>query len=194
MAPDHSSRSGPSRDGRTDRLEGTATTLILLALAGSTIGCGGSVALRSGEGAVRPSRDHVESTLEGWYGSLAGAPAERDAVTPLLRTPDLEFTKASGDGSREAAMQDWITELRSDLPQVAFALSNFHIDEGPDDSYRAHFELDRRGADREGYEHVMRREQSWRIRQSAEGTVYVLAIEEKPLLVFPGSGPQIVCY
>jgi hypothetical protein len=194
MAPVYSPRAGSLRDERAARHKGTATMLILLALAGGTLACGGSVGPRGREAAARPSQDHVESTLRNWYESLAEASTQRDAVTPLLRTHDLAFRPESGDERSEAAIESWIMELRSDLPQVAFALSKTHIDEGPDGSYRAHFELDRRGFDREGNEHVMRREQSWRFRQAAGGTLYVLAIEEKPLLVFPGSGPQIVCY
>jgi hypothetical protein len=41
---------------------------------------------------------------------------------------------------------------------------------------------------------VARREHSWIIRSGSDAQALILRIEERPLLFFPGTGPQIVCY
>jgi hypothetical protein len=41
---------------------------------------------------------------------------------------------------------------------------------------------------------VARREHTWIVRSAANATPVILRMEERPLLFFSGTGPQIVCY
>jgi hypothetical protein len=56
------------------------------------------------------------------------------------------------------------------------------------------FRLDRGAIDREGTRHVARYQQAWTLRDRPGDEPVVLAIDTHRLLVFPGTGPQIVCY
>ncbi|MBW1884306.1 MAG: hypothetical protein JRJ58_12300 [Deltaproteobacteria bacterium] len=48
--------------------------------------------------------------------------------------------------------------------------------------------------DDEGLPHIARREHVWLVRNVPGAAPVVLRIDERPLLAFPGTGPQIVCY
>jgi hypothetical protein len=62
------------------------------------------------------------------------------------------------------------------------------------DVHRARFEFDRRAIDTSGAPHIARREHTWLVRRTKNDPPVILQIDERPLLAFPGTGPQIVCY
>jgi len=169
-----------------------AGTLVLLVLTGRAVAGDAPRVDGDGDLPAPPIEAEVASPLSASYETPAKTNSV-DELVALLHTPELAFEPEKADESAEG-MKRWIRELRSGLPQVRFSVSKFHVDEAPAGALHAHFEVDREGLDDDGNRHVMRREQSWRIRQPAEGPLLVLAIEETPALVFPGSGPQIVCY
>ena len=94
----------------------------------------------------------------------------------------------------EDALLAWTSNLRATYPQIEYRLDPIRIRAEGQDRYRVRFEFDRHALDEAGLPHVARREHTWIVRSDANATPVILRMEERPLLFFPGTGPQIVCY
>jgi hypothetical protein len=159
-----------------------------------TLGCSASDVRRDREHAKERRELRIESALRSFYTALARARPGSSEVGAVLHAGDLRFVPDAGPLQDDRALLAWLGKLRSEQPFVHFEISKLHIDSASDASYRLHFELERRSVDDEGLPHVLRSEQSWRIRESADLSMEVLGIQEQAKLAFPGTGPQIVCY
>jgi hypothetical protein len=175
-----------------DSIRAAAALLVALVCFAPTKGC--STTHPEPVQVSSPNDRQVESAMQNWFGTLADADLSRGELGALLRTGDLRFDLVDGAHWNDETLRDWVTELRSEHPHVRYSIARFHVDGPRDGSYRAHFEVDREAVDEQGMHHLMRREQSWQLRPADGSRLRVLDIDDEPILAFPGSGPQIVCY
>jgi hypothetical protein len=94
----------------------------------------------------------------------------------------------------EALVHDRFAELDATDPEVEYVVGPIRVDSAGADLYEARFEFDRLATDETGIPHIARREQTWLVRDLPDGTAEILQVDEKKLLAYPGTGPQIVCY
>ena len=78
--------------------------------------------------------------------------------------------------------------------RVEVRLGPIRIDAAGEGLSAARFEFERLYSDEAGIPHIARREQTWLVRELADGAAEVLQVDEQKLLAYPGTGPQIVCY
>ncbi len=138
--------------------------------------------------------DRIESLIEGWFSILENAAVEATTLNGLLAEPPFELVLDGETLLDPASLLAWVSRLRASYPQIEYRLDSIRIEAQGSDLYRASFEFDRHALDAAGLSHVGRREQSWIIRSGSDAKALILRIEERPLLFFPGTGPQIVCY
>jgi hypothetical protein len=136
----------------------------------------------------------IASLIREWFFLLEGLRPEPDALDGFVVESPLVLSLTEGEDPGPDGLRAWVSDLRSPFPQVEFRLDALHTHALGDDLYRAHFELDRRAVDGEGAPHVARAELTWLIRDPPSGPPEVLRIEERRLLSFPGTGPQVVCF
>ena len=104
----------------------------------------------------------------------------------------------AGSGSPEqrieALVRDRFAQLDATDAEVEYQVGPIRIDPAGEGLYEARFEFDRLATDEAGIPHIARREQAWLVRDHSDGTLEKLRVDERKLLAFPGTGPQIVCY
>jgi hypothetical protein len=143
---------------------------------------------------VADPRIRIESMIRGWYALLEGQSLESGTLDGLLSESPVAFLLEAGATPGPEDFSAWVSELRSTHPQVEYRLSQMRASAVGDGTFRAHFSFDRYAVDEAGVPHVARREQTWLVRDRTDGTLEVLRIDDRRQLVFPGTGPQIVCY
>ncbi|HXV37246.1 MAG TPA: hypothetical protein VEC18_08855 [Myxococcota bacterium] len=134
----------------------------------------------------------VEALVRRWFDALSGPAGEPSALGALLAAGPLEI---SLDGNRladRAALIAWASALRDRYARIEFELDEIEVEPQRDRSRRVRVEFDRRALDREGYTHLVRREQTWRVELEPGGTPVVRGIDERQLLPFPGTGPGVL--
>jgi len=136
----------------------------------------------------------IEALIQHWFAVLEDPTAEPKALLDLLA--DASFAlELDGEAIRDRdALLAWASKFRAKHSQVKFSIDPIRVTAEGRDLYRARFEFDRHAVDPAGLPHVARREQSWLVRSRSDEEALALAIEERPLMFFPGTGPQIVCY
>lgn len=146
----------------------------------------------------QPADTRIEAALEGWFTALArsGAAPFSDAASPVhfARTVDLDFVLRPDSALTPASFDDWLASLRTIHPRVSYRIAAITIEPMEQRALRVRFVLERDAIDVDALRHVARSEQTWRIELKPSGPLEVSAVSEVPKLVFPGTGPQIVCY
>lgn len=132
--------------------------------------------------------------VRSWYTLIESQQVGSCTLDDLLDQSPFEFSSAEGSWPGPEGLSAWVSELRSDHPQVEYRLTNMSTTAVDQGTYRIRFGLDRRALDSDGVPHVARREQAWLIRFRSGALPLVLRIDDESQLVFPGTGPQIVCY
>jgi hypothetical protein len=144
-----------------------------------------------------PSADfkaQIETLIQSWFAVLEDPHAEAEALNGLLAEAPFELVLDGTALHDRSSLLAWVSNLRSTYPQIEFRVDPFRIYAEGRDRYRIRFEFDRRALDDAGLAHVARREHTWIVRGNGGETPVILSIEERPLLFFPGTGPQVVCY
>jgi hypothetical protein len=139
----------------------------------------------------------VTASLHGWFTALARTAPDADSSVRRVKVPGperLEFSLGDGSQLPSEGLNGWVEALRTPHPRVEYRLAGLTISEGDQDVYRVRFALQRLAVDESGLTHIALSDQTWRIRVAPRRTPVVTEIAVEPRLVFPGTGPQIVCY
>ena len=149
------------------------------------------VAFEAARGELEES---IITLIHSWFAVLEDPTAEVKTLNGLIAEAPFELVLDGGTLHDRSALLAWVSNLRATYPQIEYRLDPIRIQtEGPG-RYRVRFEFDRHALDEAGLPHVARREHTWIVQSSANATPVILKMEERPLLFFPGTGPQIVCY
>ena len=174
------------------------TIAILVALVPGLVNCAGIANVGADPTAIASARSGPErrigSMIHDWFALLEGRTLESRTLDDFPAESSFEFSLAEGSVRSLDELQAWLSNLRSTYPRIEYRIDPIRIDSVGGDLYRARFELDRRALDRGGTPHIARREQLWLVRDLPGGAPVMLRIDERPLVPFPGTGPQIVCY
>jgi hypothetical protein len=136
----------------------------------------------------------IETLIQRWFAVLEDPSVEAKTLNDLLAEAPFELI-LNGEALRDrGALLAWVSSLRATYPQIEYQLDSIRIQAEGRDRYRVRFEFDRHALDEAGLPHVARREHIWIVQSDANAILVILRMEERPLLFFPGSGPQIVCY
>jgi len=136
----------------------------------------------------------VEALVERWFAVLEDPSAELATVNDLLTEAPFDLLLGGELLRDRTELTAWVAKLRATYPRIAYELGPIQIQSEGIDLYRVHFEFDRNAVDSTDLPHVARREQTWIVRSDSVRPPVILSIEERPLLFFSGTGPQIVCY
>jgi hypothetical protein len=146
------------------------------------------------EAAPRDIEEHIKTLIHSWFAVLEDRTVEAKTLNGLLAETPFELI-LDGEVLRDrGALLAWASNLRTTYPQIEYRLDQIRIQAEGRDRYRVRFEFDRHALDEAGLPHVARREHTWIVRSNANATPVILRMEERPLLFFPGTGPQVVCY
>jgi hypothetical protein len=138
--------------------------------------------------------ERIEILIHNWFSVLEDPTVETETLTGLLAEAPFELN-LDGETLRDrGALLAWLSNLHATYPRIEYRLDTIRIRAEGRGRYRAHFEFDRHALDDAGFPHVARREHTWIVQSDANATPVILRMEERPLLFFPGTGPQIVCY
>jgi hypothetical protein len=167
---------------------------------------------------VTPSTDfeaRIETLIRSWFSAIEDLGADVTISDGLPSGAPFELRIDGGELRNRDALVAWMSNLRASrerdprmgardaasefeeftsYPQIEYRLGPIRILAEERDRYRVRFEFDRHAVDAAGLLHVARREHTWIVQRSASAAPVILSIEERPLLFFPGTGPQIVCY
>jgi hypothetical protein len=169
-------------------------SLLLATLAAGAPGCGVFEGAAEEPPAREGSEHHIASLIRAWFSSLEEQTREAVATDRFLLESPLHFgLDAAGDPGSDG-LRAWVSDLRSRYPRVEYRVGAIRIDDVGDGSHRARFEVDRRALDAQGASHVARGSHTWIVAEPPGAAPAVLRVEHEPLLSFPGTGPQIVCY
>ncbi len=144
--------------------------------------------------AARNPEARIEALVERWFTLLEDPSSEPKALNDLLPATPFELLLDGEMLHDRDGLLAWVARLRTSYPRIAYELGPIQIQSQGSDLYRVHFEFDRRASDTAGLPHVARREQTWIVRSDSSQLPVILSIEERPLLFYSGTGPQIVCY
>jgi hypothetical protein len=172
-----------------------ATLLVLSAeIGGSPKRAGANPDLAALENSSVHLEARIESLIQSWFAVLEDPTAEAKTLYNLLAEAPFELLLDGEALHDRGALLAWVSSLRASYPQIEYRLDPIRIhSEGPD-RYRVRFEFDRHALDDAGLPHAARREHIWIVQSSTSETPVILRIEERPLIFFPGTGPQVVCY
>jgi hypothetical protein len=171
---------------------------ILAVLGAGFVSCGAHTKPSANETLAASTTDgseqRIETLIHSWFAQLEDPTIDSSALAGLLADSHFELRSAEQTLRSPSELRDWISRLRTADSQVEFEIDSIRIESVLQDQYHARFEFNRRSLDESGLSHVARREHAWTIRTPADATPILLEIEEHPLLPYPGTGPQIVCY
>jgi hypothetical protein len=136
----------------------------------------------------------IETLIDRWFAVLEDPTVEAMALTGLLAAPPFELVLDGEVLLDRNALFAWAGNLHATYSQIEHQLAPIRIQPEGRDRYLVRFEFDRHALDQAGLPHVARREHTWIVQSDANAIPVILKMEERPLLFFPGTGPQIVCY
>ncbi len=140
------------------------------------------------------SKQRVEIRIRDWFALLANPAVDSNQLSLFLSETSFEFRSIDeGVRSRSEYLAS-ISNLRAPRARTEYQLDSIKVESVEPGLYRARFQFNRRSVDETGIPHVARREQIWILRSESNTAPVVLQIEERQLLFFPGTGPQVVCY
>lgn len=138
--------------------------------------------------------EQISTLIHRWFDVLEDPTAGVKGLNGLLAEAPFQF-ELDGETLRDrGALLAWVSKFRESYSQVEFRIDPIRVEPNGPDLYRVRFEFDRRAVDEDGFPHVARREHTWIVRSRSDAETVVLAIKERPLIFFSGTGPQIVCY
>ena len=140
------------------------------------------------------SEQRVEALIRDWFASFANPTIDWNQSSRFLSEMSFEFRSIDGTVRSRSEFLASISNLHTSRVHTEYELDSIKIESVEPDLYRARFQFNRRSVDEAGIPHVARREHIWIVRSESNATPVVLQIEERPLLFFPGTGPQVVCY
>ncbi len=140
------------------------------------------------------SEQRVEALIRDWFASLANPAIDPNQSSLFLFETSFEFQSIDEGVRNRSEFLASISNFRESSPQTEYQLDSIKIESVEPDLYRARFQFNRRSLDEAGIPHVARREHIWMVRSESNATPVILQIDERPLLFFPGTGPQVVCY
>lgn len=188
-------RLGSSRIAAAPHIRWSATLIAL------SIGIGDGEARASAESdpamfeATREDiEERIEAVIHRWFALLEDPSVEAKTLGGLLAEAPFELILDGEALRNRGELLAWVSNLRATYSKIEHRLDPIRIQPEMSDRYRVHFEFDRHALDEAGLPHVARREHIWIVRSDANEAPLILRMEERPLLFFPGSGPQIVCY
>ena len=180
----------------TSRLVLILTTLIVLSagIGGGPKRVGAKPDLAALENLPVNKEARIESLIQSWFAVLEDPTAAAKTLYGLLAEAPFELLLDGKTLRDRGALLAWVSSLRATYPQIEYRLDPIRIhSEGPV-RYRVRFEFDRHALDDAGLPHAARREHTWIVQSNTSETPVILRIEERPLLFFSGTGPQVVCY
>jgi hypothetical protein len=136
----------------------------------------------------------IENLIQSWFAILEDPTAEATTLFDLLAQAPFELLLDGKVIRDQRALLEWSSNFRATYSQIEYRLDSVRIHPEGAGRYRVHFEFDRHALDETGLPHVARREHAWIVQDNAGGTPAIVSIEERPLLFFSGTGPQIICY
>jgi hypothetical protein len=136
----------------------------------------------------------IPSLVHDWFGLLETRAPEPSDLERFLAEPPFELTGADGRVLGIPELRERSSELHSTYVQIEHRIDEIRVEPAGDDLYRARFEVERYAVDAEGTPHLARKQASWLVRADAHAPPVILRIDERPILAFPGTGPQVVCY
>jgi hypothetical protein len=140
------------------------------------------------------SEQRVETLIRDWFASLENPAIDSNQLSIDLFETSFEFQSIDEGVRNRSEFLASISDLRASRPHTEYQLDSIKIESVEPDLYRARFQFNRRSLDEAGIPHVARREHIWMVRSESNATPVILQIDERPLLFFPGTGPQVVCY
>ncbi len=137
----------------------------------------------------------IVALVRDWFAVLESEDPEAGKLERFLARSSFELSLV-GEETLETPveLEAWRANLHSTHPRLEYRLDPIAVELVDSGLFRAHFELERRAVDSEGIPHIARREHDWLVRDVPGGAPVILRIDERPLLAFPGTGPQVVCY
>ena len=180
----------------TSRLARSLATLVALSAAAvdAEARASGQADPATFEAMPRDIEERIVSLVRRWFAALEDPTTDPEKLNGLLAEEPFELILDGGALRDRDELFAWVSKLRATYPRIEYRLDPIRIHPEGRDRYRIRFEFDRNAIDEAGQPHVARREHSWIVRGDANATPVILSIEERPLLFFPGTGPQIVCY
>ena len=139
-------------------------------------------------------QQRVEALIRDWFAALADPAIDSNQLGIFLVEASFEYLSTDETRRGRNAFLASTSAHRALHANTEYRLNLIQIESAEPDLYRARFELSTSSLDEVGIAHVARREHTWMVQSRANQTPKILRIEDQPLLVYPGTGPQIVCY
>jgi hypothetical protein len=173
--------------------------LAVLALLGSALSSYAGDSKMSLDPAVPASAPHgaeqrIVALVRDWFAALEVEPLESPALDGFLAEPFFELLLIGASVRSLGEFEAWRSHLSATHRQRVYRIDSIHVEPAGENTYRARFEFERRAVDDGGFPHIAHREHTWLVRDVPGEAPVILRIDERPLLAFPGTGPQIVCY
>ncbi len=140
------------------------------------------------------SEQRIETLIRDWFASLANPAVDLNQSSLFLSETPFEFRSIDGAVHSRNEFLASISNLHTSRVHTEYELDSINIESVEPDLYRARFQFNRHSLDEAGIPHIARREHIWMVRVESNAAPVVLQVEELPLLIFPGTGPQVICY
>jgi hypothetical protein len=136
----------------------------------------------------------VEALIRDWFAALADPANDSSRLEGFLAKTSFEYFSPDETLRGRDAFLASLSTLRALHATTEYRLGSIQIEAVEPRLYRARFEFNTRALDEAGIAHVARREHIWMVRSGLNEAPKILRIEDQPLLVYPGTGSQIICY
>jgi len=146
------------------------------------------------EAVPREVEGRIEALVRRWFAEIDDPSVEAEALGELLAEPPFELVLDGTALHDRRALLARVATFRATYPEVDHRIDPIRIQAEAPSRFRVHFEFDRHAVDEAGLPHVARREHTWIVLLGPDARPVISKMTERPLLFFPGSGPQIVCY
>ncbi len=136
----------------------------------------------------------ISALVNEWFAVLEADTGEPHDLDALVSEQPFEFSFVGTTVRSLGELAAWRVEQHSSDFRVEYEIDSIRIESTEKDVRRAHFEIERRISMSGEIPRIARREHTWLIRDVVGTAPAILRIHERPLLAFPGTGPQVVCY
>ena len=137
----------------------------------------------------------IAALVHDWFAALETAPFESGTLEGFVAKPSFELSLI---GARVRSLDElaaWRSHLGATHRNRVYKIDSIHLEPAGDDlHWSARFEFERRAVDDGGSPHIARRAHTWRVRATPGEPLVIVRIDARPLLAYPGTGPQIICY
>lgn len=140
------------------------------------------------------AKQRIDSLVHDWFAVLEGATLESRNLAGFMAEPSFELSLIGTSIRSLAELEAWRSDLLSTRFQLVYRIDSISVESVGEDLHRARFEFERRAVDSGGTPHIARREHSWLVRDVPGKAPVIVRIDERLLLAFSGTGPQIICY